>query len=69
MVSQRPIDTTRKTTKRIIMEKEIRQILLDNLISNYDNGNIEDGGIGGGDEAIEELTTLFTKKLEEQKPD
>jgi len=51
------------------MEKEIRQILLDNLISNYDNGNIEDGGIGGGDEAIEELTTLFTKKLEEQKPD
>lgn len=48
------------------MKAEIRQILLENLISNYDNGNIEDGGIGGGDEAIEELNTLFTKKLEPQ---
>jgi len=43
------------------MKEKIRQILLKTLTSNYDNGNIEDGGIGGGDEAIDELYTLFEK--------
>jgi hypothetical protein len=51
------------------MKEKIRKILLKTLISNYDNGNIEDGGIGGGEEAIEELHTLFTKKSEYQEKD
>ena len=49
------------------MKNKIRQILLKTLISNYDNGNIEDGGIGGGDEAIDGLYDLFTKQDEPQK--
>ena len=48
------------------MKNKIRQILLKQLVSNYDNGNIEDGGIGGGDEAIDDLYDLFTKQDEPQ---
>jgi len=46
------------------MKKQIYDILLKTLISNYDNGNIENGGISGGDEAIKELYNLFKDKNE-----
>ena len=48
------------------MKVKIRKILLKNLFSAYDDGNIEDGGIIGGDEAIDELYDLFTKQDEPQ---
>jgi len=54
------------------MKVAIRKILLETLISNYDLGNIEDGGIGGGEEAIEKLYTLFSntpKQLKLRFPD
>lgn len=38
----------------------IKQILKDNLISNYDLGNIENGGIGGADETINEIEKFIS---------
>jgi len=40
-------------------KEEIRKILLKELTSNYDEGNIEDGGIGGGDECIDKIFSLM----------
>jgi hypothetical protein len=51
------------------MKTQIHAILLKTLVSNYDDGNIEDGGIGGGDEAIEELYKLFTDKMDNKIED
>lgn len=54
------------------MKEAIRKILLETLISNYDLGNIENGGISGGEEAIEKLHGLFTdspKQLKLRFPD
>ena len=45
------------------MKDEIRKILLETLTSAYDDGNIENGGIFGGEEAIERLNTLYTDKM------
>ena len=41
------------------MKSKIKKILLETLSSNYDNGNIDDGGIGGGDNAVDQLYDLF----------
>jgi len=41
------------------MKTKIHNILKETLTSNYDNGNIEDGGIGGGDDAVDKLHELF----------
>jgi len=49
------------------MKDAIRKILIETLISNYDLGNIEDGGIGGGEEAIDKLYTLFTETPKQLK--
>jgi hypothetical protein len=45
------------------MKAKIKQILLDNLSSNYDNGNIDDGGIGGGDKTVDLLYDLFVDEM------
>jgi len=46
------------------MKDQIRKILLDTLISVYDDGNIENGGIIGGDEAIDQLDALIKRENE-----
>jgi hypothetical protein len=45
------------------MKTKIKQILLDNLTSNYDGGNIDDGGIAGGDKTIDLLYDLFVDEM------
>ena len=45
------------------MKNKIKKILLETLTSNYDNGNIDDGGIGGGDTAIDQLYDLFVDEI------
>ena len=46
------------------MKDQIRKILLDTLISAYDDGNIENGGIIGGDEPIDQLDALIKRENE-----
>ena len=46
------------------MKEQIRKILLETLISAYDDGNIEDGGIIGGDQAIDQLDSLMKQENE-----
>ena len=41
------------------MKSKIKKILLDTLTSVYDDGNIDDGGIIGGDNAVDQLYDLF----------
>ncbi len=41
------------------MKNKIRKVLLDTLKSSYDNGDIDDGGIIGGDNAVDQLYDLF----------
>jgi hypothetical protein len=45
------------------MKNKIKQILLDTLNSPCDNGNIDDGGIIGGDNAVEQLYDLFVDEM------
>jgi hypothetical protein len=45
------------------MKTKIKQILLDNLTSNYDGGNIDDGGIGGGEKTVDLLYDLFVDEM------
>jgi hypothetical protein len=45
------------------MKTKIKKILLDNLTSAYDDGNIENGGIIGGDNAIDKLYDLFVDEI------
>ena len=41
------------------MKNKIKEILLKTLESTYDEGNIDNGGIIGGDNAIDQLYDLF----------
>jgi hypothetical protein len=41
------------------MKNKIKKILLETLKSAYDGGNIDDGGIMGGDNAVDQLYDLF----------
>jgi hypothetical protein len=41
------------------MKNKIKKILLSTLKSAYDGGNIDDGGIMGGDNAVDQLYDLF----------
>jgi len=41
------------------MKNKIKTILLNTLQSAYDGGNIDDGGIIGGDNAVDQLYDLF----------
>jgi hypothetical protein len=41
------------------MKSKIRKILLDNLKSEHDGGNIDDGSITGGDNTVDQLYDLF----------
>lgn len=45
------------------MKTKIKQILLDNLRSAYDDGNINDGGIFGGDKTVDKLYDLFVDEI------
>jgi len=47
------------------MRDKIRKILLETLVSQYDQGNIEDGGIIGGDEAIDQLYSLVEQEIKD----
>ena len=46
------------------MKEQIRKILLETLYSAYDDGNIENGGIIGGDQAIDQLDALIKRENE-----
>ena len=41
------------------MKNKIKKILVQTLTSAYDGGNIDDGGIMGGDNAVDQLYDLF----------
>ena len=41
------------------MKNKIKKILLQTLKSAYDGGNIDDGGIMGGDNAVDQIYDLF----------
>jgi hypothetical protein len=41
------------------MKSKIKKILLDNLKSEHDGGNIDDGSITGGDNTVDQLYDLF----------
>ena len=41
------------------MKNKIKKILLNTLKSAYDGGNIDDGGIMGGDNAVDQIYDLF----------
>jgi len=45
------------------MKNKIRKILLDNLKSAYDGGNIDDGSIIGEDKTIDQLYDLFVDEI------
>jgi len=45
------------------MKTKIKNILLQNLISVYDDGNIDNGGIIGGNNAIDKLYDLFVDEI------
>lgn len=45
------------------MKSKIRKILLDNLKSAHDGGNIDDGSIMGGDKTIDQLYDLFVDEM------
>ena len=45
------------------MKTKIKKILLETLSSNYDLGNIDDGGISGGDAAVDKLYDLFVDEI------
>lgn len=45
------------------MKTKIKQILLDNLRSAYDDGDIDNGGIYGGSNAIDKLYDLFVDEV------
>ena len=45
------------------MKSKIRKILLDNLKSAHDGGNIDDGSIMGGDKTIDQLYDLFIDEM------
>jgi hypothetical protein len=45
------------------MKSKIKKILLDTLTSAYDDGNIDNGGIIGGDNAIDLLYDLFVDEM------
>jgi hypothetical protein len=45
------------------MKSKIRKILLDILKSEYDGGNIDDGSIIGGDNAVDQLYDLFVDEM------
>jgi len=47
------------------MKNKIKKILLETLTSNYDNGNIDDCGIMGGDNAVDQLYDLFVDEIAE----
>ena len=47
------------------MKSKIRKILLDNLKSAHDGGNIDDGSIMGGDKTIDQLYDLFVDEIAE----
>lgn len=55
---------TKLTDKR---RRDIKKILLDNLISNYDLGNIENGGIGGSEETIIALDEYISENYHQFK--
>jgi hypothetical protein len=45
------------------MKSKIRKILLSTLKSEYDGSNIDDGGIIGGDNAVDQLYDLFVDEI------
>ena len=45
------------------MKTKIRKILLTTLKSEYDGSNIDDGGIIGGDNAVDQLYDLFVDEM------
>jgi len=45
------------------MKTKIKQILLDTLTSAYDEGNIDNGGIYGGNNAVDKLYDLFVDEV------
>lgn len=45
------------------MKNKIKKILLKTLTSNYDSGNIDDGGITGADNAVDQLYDLFVDEM------
>ena len=45
------------------MKNKIKKVLLDTLKSAYDNGDIDDGGIMGGDNAVDQLYDLFVDEM------
>jgi hypothetical protein len=45
------------------MKSKIRKILLDNLKSAHDGGNIDDGSIIGGDNVVDQLYDLFVDEM------
>jgi hypothetical protein len=45
------------------MKSKIKKILLDTLTSAYDEGNIDNGGIIGGDNAVDQLYDLFVDEV------
>lgn len=47
------------------MIEKIKEILKETLISNYDMGNIDDGGISGGDECAKKLHSLIKEIFDE----
>ncbi len=48
------------------LSDKIKEVLLEELMSNYDNGNISDTGISGGDEAIKKCTLICAKETLKQ---
>jgi hypothetical protein len=45
------------------MKTKIKKILLENLTSNYDEGDIDNGGIIGGDNTVDELYDFFVDEI------
>ena len=45
------------------MKSKIKKILLSTLKSEYDGSNIDDGGIMGGDNAVDQLYDLFVDEM------
>ena len=43
----------------MITKKQILDVMLEHMSSAYDNGNINDGGIHGGEEASEAILNLL----------
>lgn len=50
------------------MKEQILKILKEELFSSYDEGNIENDGIIGGEQCAEKLVILFNQLNEENKP-